>query len=104
MSTVAPLDVLEQLTHAIVTKNCQIFSSVPWVLEGVMEKWKTETDSRQRLAIEEGLRAFKEYYVGGAKTSHECIIWARELALPLVFGLGMTEIGVFIFLRLFLAC
>lgn len=89
------LDIVELLIHAAATKNCQAFSSVPWVLEEIAEKWAA-ADSGQRLVIEEALCAFKTYYVGGARASATCVSWAKELALPVVFGIGMTETGMFI--------
>jgi len=86
------LDVVGQLIHAAATKNCQVFSSVPWVLEKILGKW-TAASSEQRLAIEEALRALKTYYVGGARASASCISWVKEIALLVVFGIGMTETG-----------
>jgi hypothetical protein len=54
------------------------FAGVPWVLEGFMKAWKTESDEARRARIMEAIKIFK-VFGGGASTSAECIEWAKQV-------------------------
>ena len=49
--------------------------------------------SRKKEQIKDAMQHFKVYGSGGAATSTECVAFATELGIPLVFDIGMTEIG-----------
>jgi hypothetical protein len=68
------------------------FAGVPWVLEGFMKAWKTESDEACRACIMEAIKIFK-VFGGGASMSAECIEWAKQVNLPVLLDLGMTKGG-----------
>jgi long-subunit acyl-CoA synthetase (AMP-forming) len=68
------------------------FAGVPWVLKGFMKAWKTKSDEACRAHIMEAIKIFK-VFSGGASMSAECIEWAKQVNLPVLLDLGMTEGG-----------
>jgi acyl-coenzyme A synthetase/AMP-(fatty) acid ligase len=87
------LDVPTQLLDTAISKKPTAFAGVPWVLEGFMKAWKNESDAMRRARITEAIKLFKVFGSGGASTSAECIEWAKQVGLPLLLDLGMTEVG-----------
>ena len=65
------------------------FAGVPWILEGIMAKWKGE----DKAFVTDVVSKFKLWGSGGAATSEECLNWAKELDIPVVIDIGMTEVG-----------
>ena len=87
------LDVPSQLLNTAIVKKTTAFAGVPWVLEGFMKAWKNESDETRRARIAEAIKLFKVFGAGGASTSAECIEWAKQVRLPVLLDLGMTEVG-----------
>lgn len=87
------LDVCSQLLATAMEKKPTAFAGVPWVLEGFMQALKQEPDAERRLCIQDTIQHFKVFGSGGAATSPECIEFANTLGIPLVFDIGMTEVG-----------
>ena len=87
------LDVCGQLLETAITKQTTAFAGVPWVLEGFMRNYKQETDAARKQAIRDAIQRLKVFGSGGASTNAECIEWATQMAIPLVFDIGMTEVG-----------
>ena len=87
------LDVSGQLLETAIEKKPTAFSGVPWVLEGFMRTFSQEKDLERRNKVKDAIQHFKVYGSGGAATSAECVVFATELGIPLVFDIGMTEIG-----------
>jgi len=87
------LDVPTQLLDTAISKKTTAFAGVPWVLEGFMKAWKNESDETRRARIMEAIKLFKVFGSGGASTSAECIEWAKQVGLPVLLDLGMTEVG-----------
>ena len=87
------LDVPTQLLDTAISKKTTAFAGVPWVLEGFMKAWKSESDEARRARIMEAIKLFKVFGAGGASTSAECIEWAKQVGLPVLLDLGMTEVG-----------
>ena len=87
------LDVSGQLLETAIKKKPTAFSGVPWVLEGFMRTFSQEQDLERKSKIKDAIRHFKVFGSGGAATSTECVEFATELGIPLVFDIGMTEIG-----------
>ena len=97
------LDVCGQLLETAMLKKPTAFAGVPWVLEGFMRTHKEEIDSARKQRIQDAIRMLKVFGSGGAATNPECIQWAIEQKLPLVFDIGMTELGgMYLFRDLFL--
>ncbi len=46
-----------------------------------------------KLTQRDAIKRLKVFGSGGASTNAECIQWAAEMAIPLVFDIGMTEVG-----------
>ncbi|TFK38563.1 hypothetical protein BDQ12DRAFT_116355 [Crucibulum laeve] len=90
---VGDLSIPSQLFDAAIKKNATAFAGVPWVVEGFMSKWRAETDEALQGPMTAALRLFKVIGSGGAGISQACIEWAKELSLPLVNDIGMTEVG-----------
>ena len=63
------------------------------MLEGFMRNYKQETDAARKQAFRDAVKRLKVFGSGGASTNAECIEWATEMAIPLVFDIGMTEVG-----------
>ena len=87
------LDVPTQLLDTAISKKTTAFAGVPWVLEGFMNVWKNESEMTRRVRIMEAIELFKVFGSGGASASAECIEWAKQVGLPVVIDLGMTEVG-----------
>ncbi|KAF8151526.1 hypothetical protein B0H34DRAFT_132545 [Crassisporium funariophilum] len=87
------LDVPGQLLETAIATKTTAFAGVPWVLEGFMKTWKQETDPTRKERILNAIKAFKTFGSGGASTSPGCMEWAKQIGLPLVLDLGMTEVG-----------
>jgi acyl-CoA synthetase (AMP-forming)/AMP-acid ligase II len=87
------LDVPTQLLNTAISKKTTAFAGVPWVLEGFMKAWKNESDEAQRARIMQAIKLFKVFGSGGASTGAECIEWAKQVGLPVLLDLGMTEVG-----------
>jgi len=87
------MDVCGQLLETAIAKQATTFAGVPWVLEGFMRTYQEEQDIFRKQKIYSAIKSFKTFGSGGAATSPECIKWAREFGIPLVFDLGMTELG-----------
>jgi acyl-CoA synthetase (AMP-forming)/AMP-acid ligase II len=82
-------DVIGQLLSTASKKEINAFAGVPWILEGIMAKWKGEDKD----LITNVMSKFKIFGAGGAATSAECLSWAKELDIPVVIDIGMTEVG-----------
>jgi len=87
------LDVCGQLLETAIEKKPTAFAGVPWVLEGFMRAFRQETDAGRKEQIQGAMQRFKIFGSGGAATSAECIEFANQLGIPLVFDIGMTEVG-----------
>lgn len=85
------LDIATMLLRAMLKEKPTAFAGVPWVLEGLMKTWTTDLALRDDIG--RALQLFKVFICGGAKTSDDLILWAKERQLALVLGLGMTEVG-----------
>ena len=86
-------DIPNQLLDTAISKKTTAFAGVPWVLEGFMKAWKNESETTRRVRIMEAIKLFKVFGSGGASASAECIEWAKQVGLPVVIDLGMTEVG-----------
>lgn len=82
-------DVIAQLLSTASKKDINAFAGVPWILEGIMAKWKGEDKD----LVTDVMSKFKIWGSGGAATSAECLTWAKELGIPVVIDIGMTEVG-----------
>ncbi|KAJ3510158.1 hypothetical protein NMY22_g16056 [Coprinellus aureogranulatus] len=82
-------DVIAQLLSTASKKEVNAFAGVPWILEGIMAKWKGE----DKALVADIMSKFKIWGSGGAATSAECLSWAKELGIPVVIDIGMTEVG-----------
>ncbi|KAJ6632258.1 hypothetical protein B0H10DRAFT_1771537 [Mycena sp. CBHHK59/15] len=88
-----PSDVPALLLQAMLRYLPDCFSGVPWVLEGLMKAFNSETDPARQAKVGNALRKFKVFLVGGAPTSDECKKWARGQGMTLLNDIGMTELG-----------
>ena len=95
------LDVPTQLLETAISTKTTAFAGVPWVLEGFMKAWKNESDKARSARILEAIKSFKVFGAGGASTSAECIEWAKQVCLPVLLDLGMTEVGGMLLLNHF---
>ena len=87
------LDISSQLLETAIEKKPTVFSGVPWILEGFMRTFSQEKVLDRKEKIKGAIQRFKAFGSGGAETSVECIEFATELEIPLIFDIGMTEIG-----------
>lgn len=83
------LDVISHLLDTAAKKSPTAFAGVPWVLAGLMEKWEGESKE----TVVQVMSNFKIFGSGGAATSPACLNWCKELGVPLVIDIGMTEVG-----------
>ncbi|KAJ2925849.1 hypothetical protein H1R20_g11245, partial [Candolleomyces eurysporus] len=83
------LDVISHLLDTATKKSPTAFAGVPWILAGLMEKWK----GGFKEAVVQVMSNFKIFGSGGAATSPACLNWCKELEIPLVIDIGMTELG-----------
>jgi len=81
---------LDQLLESIIRVQPDVFSSVPWVVEGFMERALKISD---KALVHSALKRIKVFSCGGASLSTDAALWARELGLNMVNDIGMTEIG-----------
>lgn len=82
-------DIISEILATSARVQCNAFAGVPWVLEGIMAKGRgDEKDLVARVMSE-----FKVFGAGGAATSPAGLAWARDIDLPLVIDIGMTEVG-----------
>ena len=87
------LNVPTQLLDTAISKKTTAFAGVPCVLEGFMKVWKNESDRACKARIMEVIKLFKVFGSGGTSTSAECVEWAKQVGLPVLLDLGMTEVG-----------
>ncbi|KAF4622433.1 hypothetical protein D9613_009459 [Agrocybe pediades] len=87
------MDVCGQLLETAFVKKPTAFAAVPWVLEGFMRSYNEEEDTSRKQRIETAIKSLSTFGSGGAATSPECVEWAKEFGIPVVFDLGMTELG-----------
>jgi acyl-coenzyme A synthetase/AMP-(fatty) acid ligase len=84
---------VDQLLESIIRVQPDVFSAVPWVVEGFM-KGSLEIDDQARLYLfHSALKNIKVFSCGGASLGTDAALWARELGLNMVNDIGMTEIG-----------
>jgi hypothetical protein len=83
------LDVISHLLDTAAKKSPTAFAGVPWILAGFMEKWEGESKE----TVVQIMSNFKIFGSGGAATSPACLNWCKELGVPLVIDIGMTEVG-----------
>jgi acyl-coenzyme A synthetase/AMP-(fatty) acid ligase len=81
---------LDQLLESISRVQPDVFSAVPWVVEGFMERYLQIGD---KVLVHSALKRIKVFSCGGASLSTDAALWARELGLNMVNDIGMTEIG-----------
>ena len=82
-----------QLLDTAISKKTTVFAGLPFILEAFIKMWKNELDMSQRARIMEAIKLFKTFVVSGEPTSAECIEWAKQVGLPLVNAMGLTEVG-----------
>ena len=84
---------LDQLLESILRVQPDVFSAVPWVVEGFMRR-SLRIDDKVRLSlVHSALKRIKVFSCGGASLDTDAALWARELGLNMVNDIGMTEIG-----------
>ena len=84
---ISGVDIPSRVANALATKRPTSFAAVPWVLEGLIDIYS------QREDLIEALRNLHFYIAGGARASRSVLAWSREIGLPVVVTLGMTEVG-----------
>ncbi|KAJ6550874.1 hypothetical protein DFH09DRAFT_607272 [Mycena vulgaris] len=94
-----PRDVAALLMRAMEKYRPEAFVAVPWIFEGIIKTINCEPVSARREVMVSVLRKFKLFALGGAPTSDECIRWARQQQIPLILGIGMTELSGVLFYR-----
>ncbi|KAG7441749.1 ketoacyl-synt-domain-containing protein [Guyanagaster necrorhizus] len=83
----------ELLLDSVSEEKADIFTGVPWFFEVLRDGWAMETDVTRQVCITNSLRSFKALAAGGASMSADVLEWSRQLDLPLVLAIGMTEFG-----------
>ena len=87
------LDVVSRLFDAVIRVKPDVFSSVPWILNGLKDKLAQEKTTDKKEVMQNALQKMKALTCGGAQLSKELIIWAGDMNIPLIVDIGMTELG-----------
>ena len=90
------LDLFDRLLDSAMRLQPDIFSCVPWVLEGIQEKHASlllRGFSEEASRVCQALSAMKTIGCGGAAISAESAAWAFENNITLSSDFGMTELG-----------
>ncbi|THU96792.1 ketoacyl-synt-domain-containing protein [Dendrothele bispora CBS 962.96] len=93
-------NIIELLLEALLKQRADMFGVVPWALDGFRMIWEEEKDLSRRDKITTCLKDLKIFIAGGAATSDENMKWAKSRGIPLLNGIGMTEVGGAIFMGL----
>jgi len=87
------LDVLSRLLDAVIRIKPDVFSAVPWVLEGFKDIWSQEKVADKKEDMQDVLKEMKVLGCGGAALSKETVIWAKDMNISVILDIGMTELG-----------
>ena len=86
-------DVRSRLFDAAIRIKPDMFSCVPWILEGFKDKWSREKVAEKKEIMQQVLEKIKTFGCSGAALSKELVLWARDMKISLTVDFGMTELG-----------
>lgn len=86
-------DLVSRLFDAVIRIKPDVFTSVPWVLEGFKDKLSREEDAEKKEVMQNALEKIKAFSCGGAALSKEIVLWAKDMNISLSVDIGMTELG-----------
>jgi acyl-CoA synthetase (AMP-forming)/AMP-acid ligase II len=86
-------DVMSRLFDAAIRIKPDMFSCVPWILEGFKDKLLQEKVADKKEIMQQVLEKMKTFGCSGAALSKELALWAKDMKIPLTVDIGMTELG-----------
>lgn len=89
-------DVIEIMLETAIREQPDIFATVPWVVEGLKEKYTHLLDLglvKEASKLRDTFTRIRPLGCGGAMLGAATATWALDIGINILSDLGMTELG-----------